>query len=149
MPLLAFWKANTDAVDELSIEQIVASAGDGDLNNHSQCSVELPTFLTKVSTSKIAQYVDQYLAASLPKGGLVLQDLVNELGRRLEYRVQSGSYQGVTGGIGFDGIWSFLDGHALVIEVKTTDAYRLSLDTPAKYRRKLIEGDEITQDPRF
>jgi len=65
------------------------------------------------------------LSNAFPKGGQVLQDLVNELGRRLEYDVTNGRYQGTTNAVGFDGIWRDPSGHGLVIEVKTTDAYRL------------------------
>jgi hypothetical protein len=68
---------------------------------------------------------------------------VNELGRRLDYDVTNGRYQGVVNAIGFDGIWRSPDQHCLVVEVKTTDAYRLSLDTLAGYRAKLHEGGTI------
>ena len=36
------------------------------------------------------------------KGGMVLQDLINELGRRLEYSVTNGIYQGTVKTIGFE-----------------------------------------------
>jgi hypothetical protein len=77
---------------------------------------------------------------------MVLQDLVNELGRRLDYKVTNGRYQGIAGAIGFDGIWSSPEGHSIVAEVKTTDAYRMSLDTLADYRRKLISSNEISTE---
>lgn len=62
---------------------------------------------------------------------------MNELGRRLEYDVTNGRYQGVVGGVGFDGVWRSPEGHSIVVEVKTTDAYRISLNTIVKYRRAL------------
>lgn len=34
-----------------------------------------------------------------------MQDIVNELGRRLEYKAENGRYQGVRNSIGFDGLW--------------------------------------------
>jgi len=74
---------------------------------------------------------------------MVLQDLVNELGRRLDYRVTNGRYQGTANAIGFDGIWVSPEGHTIVTEVKTTDAYRISLDTIAGYREKLIAAETI------
>src|SRR5262249_2153223 len=78
------------------------------------------------------------------KGGMVLQDLVNELGRRLDYDVTNGRYQGTTNAIGYDGIWRSQEGHSLVIEVKTTDAYRISLDTIAEYREKLSKSGQLS-----
>lgn len=143
MPLLALWTSNRDAVGEFSVEQVVASAGDGTLRDGSVCSEELRTYLAQVPTSKIATYVDQCLGFSIGKGGLILQDLVNELGRRLEYRVTNGRYQGAVNAIGYDGIWVSPEGHAVVVEVKTTDAYRLSLDTLAGYRDRLAADGEL------
>lgn len=74
---------------------------------------------------------------------MVLQDLVNELGRRLDYKVANGRYQGTSNTIGYDGIWISPENHTLIVEVKTTDAYRISLDTIAKYRDRLAAGGEI------
>jgi hypothetical protein len=68
---------------------------------------------------------------------MVLQDLINEVGRRLDYEVENGRYQGTPAAIGFDGLWQSPEGNDLVVEVKTTDAYRISLDTIASYRQKL------------
>jgi hypothetical protein len=137
MPLLALWTSNRDAIAEFSIEQVVATAGDGSLKDGSVCSNELREYLTQIPTPKIASYVDQCLGSSFNKGGLVLQDLVNELGRRLDYQVTNGQYQGTVGTVGFDGIWLSPEAHSIIAEVKTTDAYRLSLDTLARYRDKL------------
>jgi hypothetical protein len=75
----------------------------------------------------------------------VFQDLVNELARRLDYEVTNGRYQGTQNNIGFDGIWSSPEGHTIVAEVKTTDAYTVRLDTIATYREKLLQAKEIVQ----
>jgi hypothetical protein len=48
--------------------------------------------------------------------------------------------------VGCDGIWEFPDGHAVIVEVKTTDAYQISLDTLARYRRELINESTISED---
>ena len=66
------------------------------------------SYFAQVSTEKLALYVDQRLNSHFAKSGFVLQDLVNELGRRIEYKVTNGRYQGVVGAIGFDGISRFL-----------------------------------------
>ena len=77
------------------------------------------------------------------KSGQILQDIVNALGRRLEYKVENGRYQGIKNEIGYDGIWIDQSGYSLVVEVKTTDAYRFPLNTVAKYRDSLIQCEEI------
>ncbi|RYD68598.1 MAG: hypothetical protein EOP58_00105 [Sphingomonadales bacterium] len=144
MALLSIFASNPHAVDQLSIEQVVSMAGDGQLRDDSQCSKELREYVSQIQTTKIAAYIEHCLSTSFPKGGIVLQDLVNELGRRLDYDVVDGRYQGIVGGIGFDGLWSSPEGHSLVAEVKTTDAYRLSLDTLANYRAKLAAAGRLT-----
>jgi hypothetical protein len=45
--------------------------------------------------------------------------------------------------VGNDGLWLGPDNHHLLIEVKTTDAYSISLDTIAKYRNTLREEEKI------
>jgi hypothetical protein len=145
MPLLAFWSSDPTAVGELTIEQIVATAGSGNLQDGSDCSQELRTYLSQVPSGKLANYIDGCLTAHFNKGGMVLQDLVNELGRRLDYQVINGRYQGTTNAIGYDGIWTAPEGHTIVVEAKTTDTYRISLDKIASYRAKLLDAGQVTQ----
>jgi hypothetical protein len=146
MPLISIFENAPESVAKFSIEQVVSTAGDGALKDDSPCSAELREYLGKVGTGEIARYVDHCLSVSFPKNGMVLQDLVNELGRRLDYVVTNGRYQGVKGKIGFDGLWLSPEGHTLVVEVKTTDAYRLSLDTLATYRAKLAEAGKLSSE---
>jgi hypothetical protein len=143
MPLIALWESSSAVVDQFSIEQVVAMAGNGELRDGSLCSAELRTFFSQVLTPKIATYVERCLSTAFPKNGMVLQDLINELGRRLDFSVENGRYQGTTNSVGFDGIWKSPEGRAIVIEVKTTDAYRISLDRIAEYRDKLITANQI------
>jgi len=144
MPLLDLWKSNPAAINEFSIEQVVSSAGDGVLKDGSACSLELRGFLSQVPSAKLAEYTEGCLNTHFPKGGMVLQDLVNELGRRLDYKVANGRYQGVINSIGNDGVWASPEGHSLVVEVKTTDTYRIALDRIAEYREKLSKVGELT-----
>jgi hypothetical protein len=143
MPLLDLWKSNAEAVLTLTVEQVLSAAGDGQLKDGSTCSSELRRFLGEVPTEKLAKYLDHCLAIGFTKSGHVLQDLVNELGRRLDYQVENGLYQGKVNAIGYDGLWIAPDQHGLVIEVKTTDAYRINLDTLAKYRTALIQAGKL------
>jgi hypothetical protein len=145
MPLISIWQSNPTAIGQSTIEQVVAMAGDGTLRDGSHCSAELREYLGQVqSTTTLADYIEHCLTSSFSKSGFVLQDLVNELGRRLDYKVENGRYQGTSNAIGFDGIWTAPESHSIVVEVKTTDAYRISLDTVAAYRQKLIDAGKIT-----
>ena len=118
-------------------------AGTGDLRDDSLCSTEMRTYFSQLSTPKLTTYVERCLSSAFPKSGMVLQDLINELGRRLDFSVENGRYQGTTNTVGFDGIWRSPEGRSIVIEVKTTDAYRIPLDRIADYRDKLVSADKI------
>jgi hypothetical protein len=43
-------------------------------------------------------------------------------------------------------LWKFSNGHSIVIEVKTTDTYRIDLNTIANYRKALIDKEAIAKD---
>jgi len=143
MALLSFWQSSPDAVLSLSIKQIVSMAGDGRLLDNSACSKELRTFLSQVPTKQLAAYAEFCLTSNFEKSGETLQDVVNELGRRLDYEVINGLYQGTSIAVGNDGLWRSPEGQHLLVEVKTTDNFRVSLDKIAGYRSSLQERNEI------
>jgi len=119
-------------------------AGDGNLKDNSHCSSELREYLGQVqSTTRLATYIEHCLTSSFSKSGFVLQDLVNELGRRLDFKVENGRYQGTPAAVGYDGIWTAPELHSIIVEVKTTDTYRISLDTVAAYRQKLRDMGRV------
>ncbi len=146
MPLLAIWRSTPAVVAQFTVEQVVSTAGNGDLRDGSECSSELRAYFKESPTSRLAGYIEHCLTRSFAKSGQVLQDLVNELGRRLGYVVEDGRYQGVVNGIGFDGIWRAPESNDIIIETKTTDTYRLSLDKIVEYRSALIELGRIRMD---
>src|SRR5690349_13399594 len=133
MPLLAILEANPKAVAEMTIEQLVATAGDGRLRDNSECSRELREYLRQARSQLLANYAEYCLTSGFSKSGMVLQDLVNEMGRRLDFNVTNGRYQGTASEVGFDGLWRSPEGNDLIVEVKTTDVYRIALDTIASY----------------
>ncbi len=72
-------------------------------------------------------YAAQCLERLFPESGLALQDIINQLGKRLGFSVEPGRYRGTRNETGFDGLWRTKEGEAITVEVETTDAYRLSL----------------------
>lgn len=125
--------------EDKSIKQIVGFLGDGRLRNNSDCSRELRTFLGMASPSQLKRHAVFCLENSFENSGFVLQDIVNEVGRRIGYEVEDGLYQGNRNDIGFDGVWR-RGNDWIVVEVKTTDAYRINLDTVMGYVRRLERG---------
>ncbi|UYV16199.1 hypothetical protein [Porphyrobacter sp. ULC335] len=145
MSLLSLWHSKPETFNAYAIRQIVAIAGDGKLRDSSLCSSELRDFLKEVDSDALAKFTDECLVDTFENSGLVLQDVVNEMGRRLEFLVENGLYRGKPGSVGFDGIWQG-DGADLVVEVKTTDLYNVKLETVADYRKKLIAQGTVSPD---
>ena len=75
----------------------------------------------------------------------MLQDIINEVGARLGATASRGRYRGTSKHTGYDGLWIFPAGHAIIVEVKTTDTFRIDLNTIAKYRRELLAQNTISE----
>ena len=146
MSLMTFWNSSRENVESMQLNQIVAIAGNGVLKDGSDAATELRNFLAVISTKRLGQYLNECLEKAFQDSGLVLQDIVNELGSRLDCQIEHGRYRGKVGDIGFDGIWSYPNGYSIVVEVKTTDAYAIDLDKVAAYRKALIGQDKITDN---
>jgi len=143
MPLLSFWKSNRDEVLKMTVEQVVSSAGDGHLRDGSEASKEFRDYLRVCPSESLFNYARHCLENSFEKGGVVLQDIVNELGRRLDFDVEDGLYQGKKTVVGFDGIWRSQSDPDILVEVKTTDYVAVSLDRIAAYRERLYAERRI------
>ena len=120
--------------------QIISFIGDGKLKNGND---SFRNFLKEIPNDFLIKYAEECLEKAFHDSGLALQDIVNEIGSRLGFEVIPGLYRGNQKDIGSDGIWKQYDLWSLVVEVKTTDAYRIPLDIIANYRNKLIETDII------
>lgn len=140
------WLGKRDFLESKSLEQVVSFAGDGRLKDGGETSRQLRELFSNVPSELLSRYIGECLSRAFDDNGLVLQDLVNELGRRLGFEVEHGFYRGSSNRIGFDGIWRGRDGHSFVIEVKTTTAYQLDLDIQAEYRNRLIKESRIDQE---
>ncbi|WP_372522109.1 hypothetical protein [Sulfuricaulis sp.] len=146
MSLLTLWQSNPIDIGNKHIQQLVKIAGDGALKDGGQASTELREFLAAVPTEVVERYLKQCLDTSFDDSGLVLQDVVNELGERLGCDIDRGLYRGKQNVVGFDGIWRFPGGYSIVVEVKTTDAYNISLEKIAGYRNALIKEGKISEN---
>lgn len=143
MALIDLWKKDKAELAEKHIQQVIAFAGDGKLSDQSNASSELRQYLRNIPSDLLAKYADQCLVDSFPHSGFALQDIVNEIGRRMGFAVTYGRYRGTSSQPGHDGIWADGDTHSIVVEVKTTDAYRIDLDTIAGYRQQLARSGTI------
>jgi hypothetical protein len=146
MALVDLWLNSQPQLAGKQFQQIIAFAGAGKLRDGSAASNELRQFLSVVPSSVLRQYAIECLEGAFPESGLALQEVVNEVGHRLGFEVEHGRYRGTPGAVGFDGIWALTDSRAIIIEVKTTDAYRIDLDVLAGYRRALNAAGKLKED---
>jgi hypothetical protein len=146
MSIHELWLTAPEQLREKHVQQIIAFAGEGKLLDGAAASHEFRRLLASVPSKILRRYADECLAEAFPNSGLALQDVVNEVGRRLGFTVTPGRYRGVSGQIGFDGLWLFPDGHGVVIEVKKSLAYRIELKTVTRYRRELIHERRLAEE---
>lgn len=144
--ITAIWASSKETVYAKSLSQILSFAGDGKLKDNNITSTEFRELLDKVPLSLLSRFADNCLTDKFDDSGFALQDIINQIGVRLGFSVEPGLYRGKQNDIGFDGIWTSAEGYSIVIEVKTTDVYRINLDTIAEYRKKLIEQERIDQN---
>jgi hypothetical protein len=100
MSLISLASKEPAAFATYSIEQIVAICGDGKLRDNGTCSEQLRDFLVKQSGDSLERYAAFCLSNKFDRSGYVLQDVVNEIGRRLGYEVKNGRYAGVQNDVG-------------------------------------------------
>jgi hypothetical protein len=146
MALVDLWVSSQDQLKQKHVQQIIAFAGDGKLLDESKASTEFRNFLTQVPSGLLARYADECLKDPFTSSGYALQDVVNQVGRRLGFKVTDGRYRGTKAHVGFDGLWYFPNGHTAIVEVKTTDAYRIKLDKVVGYHRALVKNGMLSED---
>jgi hypothetical protein len=146
MSLTTLWKDSKTQLEGKHIQQIIAFAGEGQLNDENSASAEFREFIANIPSSLLKEYANQCLEDKFHDSGFALQDLINQVGVRLGFEVEHGRYRGTTKYVGHDGLWILPDGHAIVVEVKTTDAYRIDLNRIAGYRKELVMHQRISEE---
>lgn len=146
MSLTDLWKRQREQLADKQVHQIITFAGEGKLRGSSVTCLEFREFLSHVPSGVLCRYVEDCLSNTFPDSGLALQDIVNQVGRRLGFQVEDGRYQGTKANVGHDGLWRLPDGHSVVLEVKTTDAFRIDSDRIADYRKRLATERRVDED---
>ena len=71
-------------------------------------------FLASIPSRKLGGYAEECLSESFKDSGFALQDVVNEIGARLGFKVKSGRYRGTPTTVGFDGLWGSPEKHQII-----------------------------------
>ncbi|WP_156013184.1 hypothetical protein [Thioalkalivibrio sp. HK1] len=126
-----------------TIQQIVIMAGDGNLGDGTQSSKELREFLKAIDTKYLKIYANQCLENGFSGSGFVIQDIVNEIGRRMGFGIQYGNYQEKMeyGHDNADGIW-IGDGWSFIVEVNDKDCNSIEFDKIASWRNDYSNIDD-------
>ena len=83
MALVDLWRGDRGQLEDKEFQQIIAFAGDGKLRDGSDTAEELRAYLSLVPTAYLRRYAADCLSKSFPDSGLALQEVVNQIGRRL------------------------------------------------------------------
>ena len=148
MSLTDDWNKKRDENTSKNIRQLVSYIGSGHLKDGNNTSLELREFLSVVGSDELITYVKQCMEdSSNSENPFVFQDIVNEAGSRLGFEVESGLYQGVHGRENnYDGLWKSADGFSLIVEVKTSTTYQISLEKIDGYVERLSQEGKVDRN---
>lgn len=136
MALLDLWTADRQQIIGKRIDQLIAFAGEGRLRDGNSTCTEFRSLLRVVSSDVIGRWLDECLDIRFTDFGFVLQDTVNEVGRRLGFDVTHGVYRSHSNE-GYDGLWRVTGGRAILVESKSSLAYSINLSRISDYRKQV------------
>ena len=120
MSVLALWKSSPDLLEGKTAKQILAISGNGKLAEDGPTSLEFRALLAELPSEVLAKFAVDCLEEAFVDSGLVLQDIVNEMGVRLGMQVAHGRYRGRQGVVGNDGLWTSPSGQCLRFGTRLT-----------------------------
>jgi len=105
---------------------------------------------SEVGREDLVNWVGECLSKTDRAYGFALQDIINEIGRRLGFNVESGLYVGRANEIGHDGIWGSESTEIhLVIESKKSTAYELDPSKVGDYLDRLTTERNWKKDDAY
>jgi hypothetical protein len=142
MALLNLWTADREQITGKRIDQLIAFAGEGRLRDGNSTCDEFRTLLKVVSSDVVGHWLDECLDIRFTDFGFVLQDTINEVGRRLGFDVTHGVYRSHSNE-GYDGLWRIPGGRAILVESKSSTSYSISLSRISDYRKQVARQLEM------
>lgn len=148
--LTDLYMAASSTILNMKLRQAVYLAGDG-VFLHEESYLDFRDYLENIDILTMGRFIEEALSDNksdkFPERGYALQDIVNEIGKRLGFKVTNGLYKGTRGEEnGLDGLWESSDGTFIIMESKTTDSYSLDIKVVESYRDKLIRQGLTTRD---
>ena len=85
--IIEIYKQNKVFILEKSIRKVLSFAGDGKLRNNNQTCQEFRELLSIVPTEYLIKFANECLDEKFENSGLVLQDIINQAGKRLDFEI--------------------------------------------------------------
>ena len=106
------------------------------LKDGSEKSRILRELLREVSIEELEKFSGDCIDEKGPDAGMVLQDLVSEVGRRIGFEIEYGKYRKCP----YDGIWKTSDsgGRTIVLEVKKNTTYQIDIKKLESARKDIV-----------
>ena len=100
----------------------------------------------QTTTEEIEAYLHEALDGSDQHHNRALQDIINNIGRRLGFEIKYGVYQGRSDTIGYDGHWTSTatenETH-LIVKSKKTTAYSINPGQAGEYMNEFTDRDYV------
>lgn len=133
----------------MTLKQIVNIAGDESLESD-EAVKEMRDFFGLIDLPTLERLLQECYSKEkklkFDARGFAFQDLVNEMGKRLGYKVEYGLYRGKRNDIGFDGLWRHKDGSCIIMESKASGDYAFAPETVIGYREELISSQRVARE---
>ena len=94
--ILDILEKNPDLFKSKSLSQILNFTGDGKLRDNNDTSSEFRNLLEIISSEILKSFINDCLTEKFENnnGGYALQDIINQIGKRLGFKIENGLYQG-------------------------------------------------------
>lgn len=136
MALIDLWNTDKQQIVTKRIDQLIAYAGEGRLLDGNTTSIEYRALLKAVTSDQIGKWIKECFENKFSDSGFVLQDAINEIGRRLDFDVSHGYYRSHSHA-SYDGLWKIGNDRAIIVESKSSTTYTIQLNRISEYRKQV------------
>jgi hypothetical protein len=88
------WEKSKETFETKSLQQILSFAGDGKLRDGNSTSTEFRELIDHVPSKILKKFADDCLKEKFDDSGFALQDVLNQIGSRLNFKIENGLYRG-------------------------------------------------------
>ena len=87
------WRENKEVFKDKTLREILSFTGEGELKDRNSTSQQFREFLDNIPTVLLKKYGEECLTSGFPGSGYALQDIINQIGSRLDFNVEFGLYR--------------------------------------------------------